>query len=180
MTSYLDGHARPITYTQHVHDVPIAPWTLVRFPSPQEWWISTKSINSISFLSSHSRKCSCPCHHHTERHSPDVQLRLDSRRSRLLLHAVEFCLEILLPSLVSCHIERAWIFSAYVYSIAQLHGQAWLSSVELRSRNPIAPRSDVTWNVPKRWRISFLRINADTNPCQFSAVVSPAGNIPRV
>lgn len=52
--------------------------------------LSTKSINSISFLSSRSRKCPCPRHHHTERHSPDVQLRLENHaRTEFLFRAVE-------------------------------------------------------------------------------------------
>lgn len=99
-----DEHTHTHTYTiymAHIHSgengvIYIAMVSVASSPvhppesPPKAVDLSTKSINSISFLSSRSRKCPCPRHHHTERHSPDVQLRLENHaRTEFLFQAVE-------------------------------------------------------------------------------------------
>lgn len=78
--------------------------------------LSTKSINSISFLSSHSRKCPCPRHHHTERHSSDVQLRLENHaRTELLFQAVELAAIDVLLRPVCRSPDSCLCISIYIY-----------------------------------------------------------------
>ena len=78
--------------------------------------LSTKSINSISFLSSHSRKCPCPRHHHTERHSSDVQLRLENHaRTELLFQAVELAAIDVLLRPVCRSPDGCLCISIYIY-----------------------------------------------------------------
>lgn len=83
--------------------------------------LSTKSINSISFLSSRSRKCPCPRHHHTERHSPDVQLRLENHaRTEFLFQAVELAaIDVLLrPSVQINPMCASCLFYIYLFSLS--------------------------------------------------------------
>lgn len=100
MNTYTHTHAYTI-YMAHIYSgengvIYIAMVSVASSPvhppesPPKAVDLSTKSINSISFLSSRSRKCPCPRHHHTERHSPDVQLRLENHaRTEFLFQAVE-------------------------------------------------------------------------------------------